>query len=166
MNTKAILYMVLFVLIGAIILRSDINIADDKPVVVINPNPKPIPEVIVPTIEIPKLETNYIYDNLDKALVLGDQHKRNIIIVFGAEWCPYCEVLKSDAKNNKIQPFENYIVCFIDTDNKDTNQKHLNTYRPRSLPTSILVDKDGKELSRKIGYRNKDYISWLKGLKR
>ena len=165
MNTKAILYVVLFVLIGAIILRSDSNIADDKPVVVINPNPKPIPEVIVPTIEIPKLETNYIYDNLDKALVLGGQHKRNIIIVFGAEWCPYCVVLKNDAKKDKIQQYEKYIVCFLDTDNTKANQKYLNIYRPKSLPTSIAVDSNGKEFSRKIGYKNKDYISWLQGLK-
>lgn len=164
MNNRAVLCLILCILVFFVVSRSNNNIADDKPVVAINPKPKPILEVIVPTIEIPKLETNYIYNNLDKALVLGQQHHKKIIIVFGAEWCPYCEILKKDANNNMITPFDEYIIAFLDTDKKEANQQHLNTYKPRSLPTSILVDNKGKELSRKIGYKNKDYLLWLKSL--
>lgn len=155
MFNKKILYVVLIILLSLIIKQQGGCVDTVKPN---RPVDNPTPVVVVT----PELESNFIYDDLEKSQALAKFHKRKVIIVFGAEWCPYCKKIKQDSKS--IKPFDKYIVCFLDTDNRSANQKSINKYRPRSLPTSILVDKEGKELSRKIGYRNKDYIKWLNSL--
>lgn len=160
MSNRNILYVALIVLM-LMIFRQQGGCDDNSNVI---PDPiKPVPEVVIPKVVVPKLETNFVYDDLDKAIALATVHNRNIVIVFGAEWCPYCVVLKKDA--SKISQFDNYIVAFLDTDNKEANQQAVNLYRPRSLPTSVVVDVNKKEISRKIGYRNKDYIKWLDTLR-
>tara|TARA_Y100000389_G_scaffold95548_1_gene92237 strand:+ start:1333 stop:1812 length:480 start_codon:yes stop_codon:yes gene_type:complete len=155
MSNKTTLYIVLIILLLLIIKQQGACVTPEKP------NP---PVTVIDTddnvpVVIPKLESNFVYDDLDKAKALASFHKKKVVIVFGAEWCPYCRVLKKDSKS--IKQLDKYIVCFLDTDNKKSNQSDINRYKPRNLPTSVLVDKAGKELSRKIGYRNKDYIKWL-----
>lgn len=124
------------------------------------PNP---PTINVPNkpVVIPKtvLESNIVYDDLDKSIVLASIHDRNIVVIFGADWCPYCVKLKKQI--GSLQPLKKYIVCILDVDKKDKNQKAINLLRPKSLPTSIIIDKDSKELSRITGYRERDYITWL-----
>lgn len=156
---KKTLYIILSVLIFLVVAR---NTKTEKVIVpdVIKPVPvKPIP--VKPVVVKPELETNFIYDDLSKAINLGKQYKRKVIVIFGADWCPYCVVLKTEAKG--IKQFDNFIVCFIDTDNKKQNQSAINKYRPRSLPTSVAIAED-QEISRKIGYQKQNYAKWLGSL--
>lgn len=158
MSQKTTLYIVLIVLLALVVVRHN-----SKGSPTVNPEPDPKPIVVVPENPvIPKLETNIIYDDFDKAVRLAKLHQRYIIVVFGADWCPYCEVLKKDAQ--KIQELSKYIVCFLDTDNRDKNQSVINIFKPKSLPTSLFLDTTNKVLSRKIGYRPKDYTQWLNSL--
>jgi len=149
---KTIWYLILIGLISLIYYRNNEvtnNPAPpEKPIVnpVVNPDP---PETII-------LDTNIIYDDIEKAEALAKIHTRKLIIVFGADWCPYCVDLKKDAKT--IKEFDKYIICFINTDkNKNLSRK----FRVRNLPTSVVIDKSGKEQSRKTGYKNKDYVKWI-----
>jgi len=158
MNNKTFQSLILCVLLFIVFMRakSEQISTPDSP----NIDNKPVPKVIIPYI--PKLESNFIYDDIDKTFALSKIHNRNIIVIFGAEWCPYCEELKKDALS--IEQFNKYLICFIDTDRGDKNQSVINKYKPRSLPTSLLLDTTKKEVSRKIGYKNKDYIRWLNSL--
>ena len=133
------------------------EIKPKPPIKVPDNSPKPTPVVIVP-----ELKDNFVYDDLDKAVQLGKTYKRNIVVVFGAEWCPYCRVLKKDSKS--LAGLKNYIVCFLDIEKKNKNQKHINKYKPKNLPTSILINVEYHEMSRKVGYRKKDYVSWINSL--
>lgn len=114
-----------------------------------------IPVVVVPS----PLEPlkNIYYDEFDKCKELSAKHNKKLVIVFGADWCPYCRDLKKDIDN--ITEFSNYIVCFIDT---DKNAKLVKDFRVKGLPTSVIVDPKGSELSRKTGYKNKEYQEWLR----
>lgn len=104
----------------------------------------------------PVLKENIFYDEYDKAKELSVAYNKKLILVFGADWCPYCKDLKRDVK--QIKGFSKYIVCFIDTDkNKEIVQKN----KIRSLPTSLILDSKGNELGRKTGYKNADYEKWL-----
>lgn len=78
---------------------------------------------------------------------------------FYAEWCQPCKVLSrimDDAAQQITTPVEN-----IDID------KDMNTaikYGVRGVPTMVLVDDDGKEISRKVGMMNEqELITFLKG---
>tara|TARA_Y100000385_G_C13007247_1_gene599990 strand:- start:324 stop:794 length:471 start_codon:yes stop_codon:yes gene_type:complete len=155
MFSQKYLYIILLILIGISINRcnsADISI-DNDPIV------NPIVDPIVPTIIPDKLKTNFIYDDFSKATELSSKYDMNMIVVFGADWCPYCQDLKKDIKALKIQKF---IICFIDTDNKN-NKNIISRFKPRSLPTSVFIKK-GKENNRKIGYSKKGYDLWLNGL--
>lgn len=121
------------------------------PNVVIDNDNKPEPSPVVNTKRI-------FFDDYISAIKISKQNNKKLIIIFGADWCPYCEELKKDIQN--IKQLEKLIICIIDTDNRQANQNTINKYRPKNLPTSILIDKE-KEISRKIGYRKKDYLLWL-----
>lgn len=154
MLSQKYLYIVLLILIVISINRY--NSAD--PPIDNNPIVNPI-NPITPAVIPDKLKTNFIYDDFSKATELSIKYNMNMIVIFGADWCPYCQDLKEDIKTLEIQKF---IICFIDTDNKN-NKDIISQFKPRSLPTSVFIKK-GKENSRKIGYSKKGYDSWLNGL--
>jgi thioredoxin-related protein len=119
----------------------------------------PTPSIVVPVVEPkpkPELATNIVYDDLNKAADLAKDYGRNILVIFGADWCPYCKVLKKDIVNIDTKQ---YIVCIVDTD-KNTNL--VNEYKIKGLPTSIILNISKQELTRKTGYKADDYNSWLK----
>lgn len=109
---------------------------------------------IIPIIE---LDKNIYYDEYDKCIKLSEQYNKKLVLVFGAAWCPYCKDLKNDT--TKIKQFDNYVVCFIDTDSGG-NVSLVQKYAIRSLPTSLVIS-DGEEESRKSGYKYRDYCEWL-----
>lgn len=77
-----------------------------------------------------------------------------VIVVFGAEWCPHCVVLKDHLKSMNLQ---GYTVCFVDVDeHKELKRK----YGVRSLPTSIIFYQ-GKETSREKGFDKARYEAWV-----
>jgi thioredoxin-related protein len=114
----------------------------------------PIVPVLAPSK--PTLKTNIYYDEYEKCMELSKDYNKKIVIVFGADWCPYCRTLKKDIDD--IFQFSKYIVCFIDT---DQNEALVKKYRIRGLPTSIIIDSKETELSRKTGYKKTDYNQWL-----
>jgi thioredoxin-related protein len=116
-----------------------------------------IPVVMVPSVpSLPELQKNIYYDEFDKCKDLSAKYNKKLVLVFGADWCPYCKDLKKDINN--ITEFSKYIVCFIDT---DKNPQLVKDFRVRGLPTSVIIDPKNRELSRKTGYKNKEYQEWL-----
>ena len=128
-----------------------------------------------------------ILDDQNNQLNLSD-YKGNILLLnFWATWCAPCkeempslDLLKSnkDLNNLKIFPVN------VGQDNvkkakkffDDMNIKNLNLYFDeninltkkfalRGIPTSILINKNGKEFARVIGsldFNEENFIEWLK----
>lgn len=118
-----------------------------------------IPVVVVPDVPLP-LDKNIYYDEYEKCKDLSKEYNKKLVLVFGADWCPYCRDLKKDV--NSITEFSNYIVCFIDT---DKNKTLVDQYRIKGLPTSIIITHKEEELDRKSGYKRSSYNEWLKNSK-
>lgn len=79
---------------------------------------------------------------------------KNIVVVFGTDWCGHCQNLKRD--KNRIN-FDDYVVCFVDADERrDLARKNSIS----SYPTSVIFY-NGKEVIRKKGYNKKDYQKWI-----
>jgi thioredoxin-related protein len=80
---------------------------------------------------------------------------KKVLVIFGADWCLYCQKLKGDLD---LLNLDEYVVCMVDADERaDLKGKHLFKMLPTSL---ILLNK--KETSRKSGYSKQDYMGWLK----
>lgn len=103
-------------------------------------------------------ESNHAYvTDLDLALRLSKDTKQNVVLIFSASWCGFCKTLKKDLPT--IKEFDNKIICILDTDEEP---KLAKKFKIKSLPTSIILNSDGEELTRMMGYEKVPYSNWLK----
>jgi thiol-disulfide isomerase/thioredoxin len=123
---------------------------------------KPVPSVVIPDVPKPKpvVPSDIIIDNYELAISCGKKLDKPILLVFTADWCGYCRSLKRELKS--IIPNHKYVVCFLDIDN-ELNEKLVNQFNIKSLPTSIIMDqKQNKEIKRQTGFLKESYKSWLR----
>ena len=77
------------------------------------------------------------------------------ILKFSATWCRPCKKL-TETLDQMVLPY------VIETKDVDKEPGLASDYSVRSVPTMILVDDEGKELSRLVGPRSKaDIGEWL-----
>ena len=94
---------------------------------------------------------------ISDAFALAADTKKDLLIIFGANWCVYCNILKNDIKTN-LNIVEDKIVCFVDF---DQNKDMVKEYRVRTIPDYMLY-RDSIEIKRKVGYKNKEkFQEWL-----
>ena len=125
-------------------------------------------------------------DKNQKNIDLANYKGKLLILNFWATWCVPCreempslDLLQSDLRLNNLKIFPINIgqedllksVNFF----KELSIKNLDIYYDpavtlakkfslRGLPTTILIDKEGKEFARIIGsidFSNKEFINWL-----
>lgn len=104
------------------------------------------------------------HDDFTKAHALAKQEKKLVLLNFtGSDWCGWCKKMKADVLLKKA--FLEYAaknVVLVDIDfpqnkvqtatTKKTNQDLKEKYRADGYPTFVLIDVDGKELGRQVGY--------------
>ena len=136
----------------------------------------------------PKVYDNVIFqDKNDRKLNIKEFRGNLILLNFWATWCEPCK--EEMPSLNRLQENENLsnLKIFainisqeskkkVDDFFKDLNIENFDpyydapttlakTFSLRGVPTSILLDKDGKEFSRIIGsidFDDKNFIEWLK----
>ena len=99
-----------------------------------------------------------IKDDYSAAIMLAKETNMPILLIFGADWCGYCQNLKRDLPT--IPEIDKFIVCAIDIENNPELKAQMNV---SSLPTSIIIDQNtNKEIIRKLGYKPLEYKGWLR----
>jgi thioredoxin-related protein len=119
--------------------------------------------------------------DLPKALEQAKAEKKMVLLDFtGSDWCPPCKALHSTVlTSSEFSNFakDNLILVELDfprskqqtAELKAANQELSKKYGIRGYPTIIVLDADGKELFRKVGYGGtaaKDYVADLAKLKK
>lgn len=102
-------------------------------------------------------DTNAFVTDLDLALKLSKETNQELVIIFSASWCGYCKTLKNDLAT--IKHFDNKIICIIDI---DSNKKIARQFKVKNLPTSVMLNPEGQEITRNVGYEKPSYEEWLK----
>ena len=136
----------------------------------------------------PKAYDNVIFlDKKDKRINLNEFNGNLILLNFWATWCEPCKEempsldrlqINEDLSNLKVFVINisKESINKIDSFFNDLNIKNLEPYLDapitlaktfglRGVPTSILIDKEGKEFARIIGsidFDDKNFIGWLK----
>jgi thiol-disulfide isomerase/thioredoxin len=137
--------------------------------------------------EIPKPISSLIFEDFaGKEINLKDFQGKLVVINFWATWCAPCKKempsLDKLYQNSKFKNLEILAVNMEQPDQlktkkffSDLNIKNLNVFfdsnlnfvkefKLRGVPTTILVNKKGKEFARIIGEVNfvdKDFVKWL-----
>lgn len=107
--------------------------------------------------------------------------KKHLLLDFtGSDWCPPCKALHNGvfvkpeflayAKDNLVL----VMVDFPEAKPQSETQKRLNQelselFKVEGFPTIIVLDADGRELKREVGYSGEsaaDYVAKLRALKR
>lgn len=83
------------------------------------------------------------------ALAAAKSDHKNVLIDFGADWCPDCRVLGALFEDAQVAPFveENFHVIHVDVGRRDKNAEVVAKYGATSgdwIPAVVVIDADGK----------------------
>ena len=136
----------------------------------------------------PKNIENIEFQNSKNEIVsIKDFENKLLIINFWATWCAPCrDEMPSLDKLARMKTFKNLEIIPINVGSesilksknffKEINIKNLNNYHDiklklpqklylRGLPTTLLINKNGKEFARILGsidFKDKNLVKWLK----
>lgn len=123
----------------------------------------------VQTIEIPKIELNWMPTYKD-ALKESKQSKKPVLIYFtGSDWCAPCKVLDNElfhTEKFKLLSETDLVLLEVDIprrkdliepDKMSENLYLQRKYRVKSFPTLLMVNHRGKKIAEKTGYVITEY---------
>ena len=96
--------------------------------------------------------------DLNQAMQEAKNTNKSIFVDFYADWCYYCkemdEVTYTDPQvEEKLT--QNYVLVKI---NVDDNPDLSSQYQAYNLPTMVILDSDGNEINRIIGYQTPEQL--------
>jgi|688.fasta_scaffold139653_3 thiol-disulfide isomerase/thioredoxin len=100
----------------------------------------------------------FILSSMEETQKLSKLTNKPALVIFGADYCKFCQILKQDILTNQLSPSINeYIICYIDV--KD-NLNLKNKYKISSIPDSRIFI-DNEQVSKTTGYSKDTYKKWL-----
>jgi thioredoxin-related protein len=102
----------------------------------------------------------------DSAMAKAKVEEKPVLVFFtGSDWCRPCMMIKDNVySTDAFKEFasENLILVMADfpkrpqnklsPDQEQKNKALAQVFRPRGFPTSVLVNTEGQELNRWVGY--------------
>ena len=129
------------------------------------------------TFNLVAVEGEWLTD-LPKAMTQAKESKKLVLLDFtGSDWCPPCKALHKNVLTSKeFSAFakDNLVLVEVDfprtkkqpSELKKANHELQTKYSVDGYPTIIVLDPNGKELSKQVGYDGKtsaaDYVASLK----
>jgi thioredoxin-related protein len=91
------------------------------------------------------------------ALALSENTNKQILVVFTADWCKQCQIMKKDITDNPGMVSDT-IVCYL---NLDSNQALAKEYNVKFIPDYCILRKT-IQVRRQRGYTTKEkFIKWF-----
>jgi thioredoxin-related protein len=103
-------------------------------------------------------------DNYEKALAQAKTENKNVLLDFtGSDWCGWCiKMVEETLSKPEFTDYaaKNLVLVEVDFPNKKQlseetkkqNKELKEKFKAGGYPTFVLVDKDGKELGKQVGY--------------
>ena len=116
--------------------------------------------------------------NLEKAKALAKKEKKMILVEFtGSDLCPPCKALKKTVfTSNAFKKYATESLVLVEFDfprgknlvTKEQaayNRTQAKKFAVKGYPTVILMDANGKQLLKKVGYGRTSVAAYIKSLK-
>jgi protein disulfide-isomerase len=98
----------------------------------------------------------FVYDMVD-AIALSENTNKQILVVFTADWCKQCQIMKKDIEDNQNMVSDT-IVCYL---NIDFNQDLAKEYNIKFIPDYCILRKK-IQIRRQSGYTTRaKFIKWF-----
>ena len=103
-------------------------------------------------------------DNYEKAVAQAKAENKAVLLDFtGSDWCGWCiKMVKETLSQKEFTDYaaKNLVLMEVDFPNKKQlseeikkqNAELQKKYEANGFPTFVLIDKDGKELGKQVGY--------------
>lgn len=116
--------------------------------------------------------------DLDKAKELAKTEKKHVLIDFtGSDWCPPCKALhKNVFSTPEFEKFakDRFILVELDfprtkpqsAEVKAANRELAKAFGITGYPTVVVLDPEGKEVSKKVGYGGQDAAKYIADLEK
>lgn len=97
-------------------------------------------------------------DSYEQSQKISTDLDMDVLIIFSADWCKYCDKLKKDISNN-LDLFNDQIIYIADY---DANSKLVKAFKVKRLPQSFRIKKN-VAIKKLTGYQDiNKYIEWYK----
>lgn len=98
------------------------------------------------------------------AFARAQANGRAVMLDFSAVWCPPCNLLAAEVLEGEPAPeLDGYEIAVLDVDHPSSFALK-DRYAVTGYPTVVVVDADGTERSRTLGYTDRDtFLGWLAG---
>jgi thioredoxin-related protein len=118
----------------------------------------------------------YPAEEIKSAIKLSNTDGKNLLLVFGADWCPWCRLIADYINENEtVRSFlaENYHIVKVDIGKYDKNLeiiKKYNVKRDAGVPSLVVLDSKGEfltfqetgSLEEGKGYNQQKFIEFLR----
>jgi thiol-disulfide isomerase/thioredoxin len=125
------------------------------------PMPKEQPDEDPQEKEEPEAPSNLTAESYEEGLNLAKQHKKKLLVIFFADWCPWCVKMEQDSWSNPAvkQVIADYVVVKLNSDN---HREEARKFGINYLPAFFLVDSEGSILKDAQKYlRTEELLEWL-----
>jgi len=93
---------------------------------------------------------------IDAALVRAEREDKRVLILFGANWCPWCRRLHqalSSAPTVVQKIHQEFVLVYIDANTRNDKKRHATVIKRYGnplrygMPVFVLLDNDGTQLT-------------------
>lgn len=99
----------------------------------------------------------FFLDSPEEAFALMDSTGQDMLLIFGADYCKYCNIMKKDILDNP-EFFDNIIVCYVDIEQREDLSKE---YKIKTIP-DYMIYRGKTQVRRRVGYPGFDqFKTWL-----
>ena len=101
----------------------------------------------------------FYQDSLETAMKECEATKKPVMLLFSARWCPGCQRLEKEvwSAGDPRKVLKKFSKVKLDAD-KFVNQAAMEKYGVRGIPTTLILNCQGEELTRYIDYQPKETL--------
>jgi thioredoxin-related protein len=103
-------------------------------------------------------KVDFIHDDYSTALLKSKESQKQLMVMFYADWCPHCSVMKTTVLNDEgvIAMLNSTYVCLQINIDKPESKELMKKFGVLTFPTFIFIDGNENMLYNTVGEMKKD----------